>query len=593
MKNEFFTRKFVPAAHTAKSLSFSPSRIRRLRKGMAISMSDIFNNELFEAFAAASDNVYIYVCDMRTDISRWSMASVEYFDLEGEYIENAGAVWEEHIHPEDRALYEEDINGVFSGAKTRHECQYRALNRYGEYVWLECKGSVIKDKEGKPIIFAGLMTRLDGQNKYDSLTGLPTAHELYHYNISEGKGIAVLMGLDGFRKVVSNYGYNAGDELLVLFSRILKDCCGRGFSLFRFSGDEFIAIGPEADRAAMEDFFAKVCRRADAMELANGQKVSISVSGGAILFPEDADSRERMIKRLEHCLEYAKMHHRGKLVFFSEEIVRQHRRSQALREDLKQCIANGFKGFEVFFQPFVNPNTRKITGCECLLRWKGEKVTDSYPMEFIKVLEEYGGIREVGFWVMEEAVRHQVEWREKYGDLQISFNVSYQQFLDEEFERQLNLCLDKYGCDPKNIIIELTESCQVEKPQELASLFDRLRGRGFKVALDDFGTAYASLEMLKSLHVDYIKVEHSFVRELSEPGHEIDYVIIDNLLNMCRKLGYDSIVEGVENHDVADIVGGMDATLLQGYFFSKPVCRAEFERLLEEDRAKQKESVSE
>ena len=593
MKNEFFTRKFVPAAHTAKSLSFSPSRIRRLRKGMAISMSDIFNNELFEAFASASDNVYIYVCDMRTDISRWSMASVEYFDLEGEYIENAGAVWEEHIHPEDRALYEEDINEVFSGAKTRHECQYRALNRYGEYVWLECKGSVIKDKEGKPIIFAGLMTRLDGQNKYDSLTGLPTAHELYHYNISEGKGIAVLMGLDGFRKVVSNYGYNAGDELLVLFSRILKDCCGRGFSLFRFSGDEFIAIGPEADRAAMEDFFAKVCRRADAMELANGQKVSISVSGGAILFPEDADSRERMIKRLEHCLEYAKMHHRGKLVFFSEEIVRQHRRSQALREDLKQCIANGFKGFEVFFQPFVNPNTRKITGCECLLRWKGEKVTDSYPMEFIKVLEEYGGIREVGFWVMEEAVRHQVEWREKYGDLQISFNVSYQQFLDEEFERQLNLCLDKYGCDPKNIIIELTESCQVEKPQELASLFDRLRGRGFKVALDDFGTAYASLEMLKSLHVDYIKVEHSFVRELSEPGHEIDYVIIDNLLNMCRKLGYDSIVEGVENHDVADIVGGMDATLLQGYFFSKPVCRAEFERLLEEDRAKQKESVSE
>jgi len=544
-------------------------------------MSDIFNNELFEAFAAASDNVYIYVCDMRTNISRWSRASVEYFNLESEYIENAGAVWEKHIHPEDRALYVEDINEVFSGQKNRHECQYRAINRYGEYVWLECKGSVIKDKEGTPIIFAGLMTRLDGQNKYDSLTGLPTAHELYHYNISEKKGIAVLMGVDGFRKVVSNYGYNAGDELLVLFSKILKNCCRKNWSLFRFSGDEFIAIGTGVDQDIMEEFFTEVCQRADVMELANGQKVSISVSGGAILFPEDADSRERMLKRLEHCLEYAKMHHRGKLVFFSEEIARQHRRSQAIREDLKQCISNGFKGFEVFFQPFVSPETRKITGCECLLRWKGEKIKDSYPMEFIKVLEEYGGIREVGFWVMEEAIRHQVAWREKYGDLQISFNVSYQQFLDEEFENKLNLCLDKYGCAPQNIIIELTESCQVYKPQELASLFDRLRQRGFKVALDDFGTAYASLEMLKSLHVDYIKVEHSFVRELSEPGHDIDYVIIDNLLNMCRRLGYDSIVEGVENYDVADIVGKMDATLLQGYFFSKPVCRGEFEKLLE------------
>ncbi len=545
-------------------------------------MSDIFNNELFEAFATASDNVYIYVCDMQTNISRWSMASVEYFGLEGEYIENAGAVWEEHIHPEDRALYEADINGVFSGEKNRHECQYRAMNRYGEYVWLECKGSVIKDKNGMPIIFAGLMTRLDGQNKYDSLTGLPTAHELYHYNISEKKGIAVLLGLDGFRKVVSNYGYNVGDELLVLFSRILKDCCEKGWNLFRFSGDEFIAIGTGADQNVMEEFFAEVCRRADVMELASGQRVSISVSGGALLFPEDADSRERMIKRLEHCLEYAKMHHRGNLVFFSEEIARQHRRSQTIREDIKQCISKGFKGFELFFQPFVSPETSKITGCECLLRWKGEKIMDSYPMEFIKVLEEYGGIREVGFWVMEEAIRHQAAWREKYGELQISFNVSYQQFLDEEFENKLYLCLDKYGCDPKNIIIELTESCQVDKPQELASLFDRLRKRGFKVALDDFGTAYASLEMLKSLHVDYIKVEHSFVRELSEPGHDIDYVIIDNLLNMCRRLGYDSIVEGVENYDVADIVGKMDATLLQGYFFSKPVCREEFEKLLEQ-----------
>ncbi|MCM1193678.1 MAG: GGDEF and EAL domain-containing protein [Butyrivibrio sp.] len=548
-------------------------------------MSDIFNNELFEAFAAASDNVYIYVCDMRTDVSRWSKASVEYFNLEGEYIENAGAVWEEHIHPEDRALYEEDINGVFSGAKARHQCQYRALNRYGEYVWLECKGSVIKDKEGKPIIFAGLMTRLDGQNKYDNLTGLPTSYELYHYSISDEKGIAVLMGLDGFRKVISNYGYNIGDELLILFSRIMRDSCGPAWRLFRFSGDEFIAIAPTMDRNTVQEFFTKVCRKADTMELANGQKISLSVSGGALLFPDDADSRERLIKRLEHCLEYAKMHHRGSLVFFSEEIVKQHQRSLALRDDLKQCIKNGFKGFEVFFQPFVSPDTRRITGCECLLRWKGEQVKDSYPMEFIKVLEEYGGIREVGFWVMEEAIRQQVAWREKYGELRVSFNVSYQQFLDKEFEGRLDQCLEKYGCNPENIIIELTESCQVDKPQELASLFDRLRGRGFKVALDDFGTAYASLEMLKALHVDYIKVEHSFVRELSEPGHDIDYVIIDNLLAMCRRLGYDSIVEGVENHEVADIVGKMDATLLQGYFFSRPVCRNEFEKLLDQDKA--------
>ncbi len=544
-------------------------------------MSDIFNNELFEAFATASDNVYIYVCDMRTNISRWSMASVKYFGLEGEYIEDAGAMWERHIHPDDRALYQEDIGGVFSGAKARHECQYRAKNAEGEYIWLECKGSVIKDADGTPIIFAGLMTRLDGQNKYDSLTGLLTMHEFPHYDFTQKKGVALLVGLDGFRKVVSNYGYNASDDILVFFSKKIKEFCKPEWKVFRFSGDEFLIIAYGADKDAVNDFFDKVDREIDRTELADGHRISLSASGGAVLFPEDADNREILVNRLEHSLDYAKNHYRGNLVFFSEEIAKVHKRNLMLREDLKQSIENDFKGFELFFQPFVNPETHRIAGCECLLRWKGEKVTNSYPMEFVKILEDYGGIREVGFWVMEQAIRQQVKWREKYGELQVSFNVSYQQFLDDDFEEKIVSYLEKYGCNPSYMIIELTESCQVDKPQELASMFDRLRKRGFKVALDDFGTAYASLEMLKSLHVDYIKVEHSFVRELSEPGHDIDYVIIDNLLNMCKRLGYDSIIEGVENDKVASIVGEMEASLLQGYYYSRPVCLEEFEQLLD------------
>ncbi len=544
-------------------------------------MSDIFNNELFEAFATASDNVYIYVCDMRTNISRWSMASVKYFGLEGEYIEDAGAMWERHIHPDDRALYQEDIGGVFSGAKARHECQYRAKNAEGEYIWLECKGSVIKDADGTPIIFAGLMTRLDGQNKYDSLTGLLTMHEFPHYDFTQKKGVALLVGLDGFRKVVSNYGYNASDDILVFFSKKIKEFCKPEWKVFRFSGDEFLIIAYGADKDAVNDFFDKVDREIDRTELADGHRISLSASGGAVLFPKDADNREILVNRLEHSLDYAKNHYRGNLVFFSEEIAKVHKRNLMLREDLKQSIENDFKGFELFFQPFVNPETHRIAGCECLLRWKGEKVTNSYPMEFVKILEDYGGIREVGFWVMEQAIRQQVKWREKYGELQVSFNVSYQQFLDDDFEEKIVSYLEKYGCNPSYMIIELTESCQVDKPQELASMFDRLRKRGFKVALDDFGTAYASLEMLKSLHVDYIKVEHSFVRELSEPGHDIDYVIIDNLLNMCKRLGYDSIIEGVENDKVASIVGEMEASLLQGYYYSRPVCLEEFEQLLD------------
>lgn len=547
-------------------------------------MSDVFNNQLFEAFASASDNVYIYVCDMAIDVSRWSKAAIEYFGLESEYIEKAGEVWASHIHPDDLQTYLDDVNSVFAGTKKNHNCQYRTRNAMGEYVWVECKGSVIRDAEGNPIIFAGLMTRIDGQNKYDNLTGLLTTPELYHFDFSERSGTALLIGLDGFRKVISHYGYNAGDEILIEFARRIKSLCQPEWKVFRFSGDEFLVLAFDSEQQDIIDFYEKVRRETDIIELKDERKIGISASAGGVLFPQDADAREILINNLEHSLDYAKNNQKGALVFFSEEIAKKHERGQALREDLKQCIKNDFKGFELFFQPFVDSISQTIVGCECLLRWKGEKITDSYPMEFIKVLEDYGGIRDVGYWVMEQAIKQQVAWRETYGELRVSFNVSYQQFMDDNFENRLFACAEKYGVDPTYMIIELTESCQVNNPKELSAMFDRLRKRGFKVALDDFGTAYASLEMLKSLHVDYIKVEHSFVRELSEPGHDIDYVIINNLLEMCKSLGYDSIVEGVENSKVADIVDKMDATLLQGYYYSHPVCQSDFEKLLDANK---------
>ncbi|MBD5514582.1 MAG: EAL domain-containing protein [Lachnospiraceae bacterium] len=547
-------------------------------------MSDVFNNELFEAFAAASDNVYIYVCDMKTDISRWSKAGVDYFGLEGEYLKDAANVWARHIHPDDLVVYTEDITGVFSGKKKYHDCQYRARNASGTYVWVECKGSVIRDAEGNPIIFAGLMTRIDGQSKYDSLTGLLTTQEMHYFDFASQSGIALLIGMDGFRKIISNYGYNTGDEILIKFSREISGLCNPGWKVLRFSGDEFLVLAFGSDLQEVTDFYEKICGEADILKLEDGRKVGISISAGGVLFPQDADSREVLINKLEHSLEYAKNNRRGSLVFFSEEIAAKHERGLVLREDLKQSIKNDFKGFELFFQPFINPDVGTIAGCECLLRWKGERIKDSYPMEFIKVLEDYGDINEVGFWVMEQAIRQQAAWRDIYGELQVSFNVSYQQLLDETFEERAISCAEKYGVNPKYIIIELTESCQVEAPKELAAMFGRLREHGFKIALDDFGTAYASMEMLKWLPVDYIKVEHSFIRELAQPGHDVDYVIVDSLLEMCRRLGYHSIIEGVEDGKVADIVGDLNATLLQGYHYSRPVCRKDFERLLDEDR---------
>ncbi len=547
-------------------------------------MDDILNNKLYEAFAQASEIVYIYVCDMKVDMSRWSENAVEYFNLPGEYIRNAGEMWVQHIHPDDRDIYLEDIGGVFSGKKAQHNCKYRALNKYGNYVWVECKGSVIMDDDGAPAIFAGIMTRLDGQNKYDFLTNLMTLNEFYQKDFSSGNGAIMLLGIDDFRKVITSHGYEFGDNVLVALAKLLQAVCGDGADVYRFGGDEFLVVKQNGTLEEMNGLFEQMAGAADELKILGDRTVHIGFSGGLSFYPTDGITKEKLINRLENSLSYAKQYSRGHLEVYNQEIAEYQKRLQLLHEDLKNSIRNNFKGFELYFQPLVEKENQKIIGCESLLRWKGEHIKDSYPMEFIKVLEDHGDIQAVGRWVMEQALAHQKVWQEQYPGFHVSFNVSYQQFMNEDFVEALIAKAKELGVDAGNMIVELTESSEVEEAESLAQVFRRLGDEGFTIALDDFGTAYASLEMLMNLPVNYIKIEHSFVKNLAEPGHENDYIIIDNLLSLCRRLGCYSVVEGVENELIERAVKKMEATYLQGYYYSRPVPEPEFNILLKANR---------
>lgn len=547
-------------------------------------MNDVLNNELYEAFAQASEIVYIYVCDMRTDLTRWSQNAVEYFNLQGEYIYNTAEMWMQCIHPDDRDIYLEDISGVFGGTKAQHNCKYRALNKYGNYVWVECKGSVIRDEDGSPALFAGIMTRLDGQNKYDFLTNLMTRDELYQKDFSVGNGAIMLMGIDDFKKIITSHGYEFGDNVLVALAKQLQAVCGGEADVYRFGGDEFLVVKQGGTLEEMNRLFEQISEAADELKNVNGRTVHIGLSGGLTFYPADGTTKERLINNMENSLVYAKQYNRGHLEAFNKEIAERQKRAQLLHEDLKNSIRNDFKGFELYFQPLVLKEDQSIIGCESLLRWKGEHIKDSYPLEFIKVLEDHGDIQAVGYWVMEQALLFQKRWQERYPGFHVSFNVSYQQFQNEHFVDSLIAKAKEIGVEAGNMIVELTESCEVEEPESLARVFRRLREEGFTIALDDFGTAYASLEMLMNLPVNYVKIEHSFVKNLAEPGHENDYIIIENLLSLCRRLGCYSVVEGVENELIENAVKKTEATYLQGYYYSRPIPEAEFEEMLRKNR---------
>lgn len=553
-----------------------------IRGGVAVD-NKILNDKLFEAFASSSDNVYVYVTDLQSGLSRWSKNSVEYFNFPNEYMTNVVPFLQENIHPEDQEGYFTDLAEVLTGKRDRHSYQYRLKNRYGEYVWIECKGSVIREN-GVPVIFAGLMTRLDNQNKYDSVTGLPTIFDFYNYDFKGKNGFLLLIGIDQFRKVVSNYGYHVGDRVLVEFAKKIRKLCEPDARLYRMSGDEFLVITENISSETLQEFFECIKDSASEIELEDSRKIHLSVTAGASAFPADGTEKEELLSNAEHSLEYCKGTRRGELLIFSKTIADSQMRLQKLREELKQSIRDDFKGFTLYFQPIVDGERNRIIGCEALLRWKGETIKDSYPGEFIKILEDDGNIIPVGRWVMREAVKQQSIWNKDYPGIIVSFNVSYQQFVADRFIEDLMDAVKENGVDPSHMIVELTESCKVEKSETLAEIFRHLKNEGYRVALDDFGTAYASLEMLRNLPASIIKIEHSFVRELADPGHDIDYVIIDSLLSMCRKLKCNAIVEGVESERVADMIKELDTTMLQGYYYSKPVPREEFEKMLENQK---------
>lgn len=539
---------------------------------------------LFDALAKASSTVFFWATDIGAKRSRWSKATVDYFNLPSEYTDDVVGDWTKVIHPDDLQIWLSDAKEVVEGKKARYSCQYRAKNRYGEYVWVENNGYVLNNENGEHVLSAGMITRLDVQNRYDPQTNMLTTYAFYSENFFDGAGTVLMLNVDDFRNVISTYGYSAAKELVGQLGALVKEACNPPMKLYRFGTDEFMIILPGGTKDSTRSLFNRIADAVRMSRVMNGTIIRVSISGAAVMYPEDCVKKDDMVEKLDYSMGYVKKHHPGKMTFYSEQLAREQERKNLLKEDLIQSVQNEFKGFSLFFQPLVEPDTERINGAETLLRWKGEVIQDSYPAEFIDILEETGYIRQVGLWVMEQTFLQKKAWEEKYGDLQLSFNVSYQQFMDQDFAAKVIKKANEIGVDKESVIIELTESCQVKDPESLANVFEELEKEGFKLALDDFGTAYSTMEMLRKLPVDYIKIDHSFVRELADEGHEDDYIIVDELVRLSNRLHHGAIIEGVENQSVVERLKDVNASLLQGYHYSKPVAKDVFEGLLDKQK---------
>lgn len=545
-----------------------------------------FNNEgldniFFESLCKISEDYYFM--ENETGRSRWSPTAVNDFDLPGEYVNSSGAIIRSMVHPDDLKRYDAEISRIKNAEIDFYQVDYRMRKRNGDYIKVGCRGNVIRNNEGRIIWFTGVITRLNGE--VDPTTQIANVYVAARdivetFKNSTAKGALMYLGIDNFKRINDLYTFSGGDEVIKKLALKLKGIIPPSAMLYRIDGDRFAVHYPYAVASDMQAIYNRAAEEAKEIRLSEKVDVSLTLSAGVCIYPQNAETPEKLRRNTQRAFERAKREGKNQITFYSQEIREQYIKKLRFTEVLKHSVKENFKGFELYYQPIVDPVTRKIVECEALLRWKNDEFPKASPADFIPILEETGLIKEVGEWVVENAIFQVKQWGDK--NLIVNVNVSYKQLKDGNFAEYVLKIIDEYGYDPTKLVIELTESCKAHDISLLMKTLDKLREQHVLVALDDFGTGYASLDVLQDVSADLVKIEQKFVSGCRD--NKVDRNIVKHIILLAHSLDMKVCMEGVETEEICQVAEEEKADTLQGYYFSRPVPAEEFGRMLQGNR---------
>lgn len=536
---------------------------------------------LYDALVQSTDN-YIYVCDMKTGAFRYPKSMVEEFDLPGEIIKNAAAVFGEKIHAHDKQAFLESNQEIEDGRTDTHMVEYRAKNRRGEWVWLRCRGHVERDEHGVPKLFAGVITNLGQKNKIDHVTGMFNRFEFedeirrrVSSNVADEFSI-LLLDIDDFKNINDLYNRVFGDEVIRITAQKIQTLLPRGTPVYRLDGDEFGIIVNGGEEFRVRKIYSSICENFGRQQEYNGKKYFCTLSAGCVFFPRNAKTYEDLFKFAEYCVDYSKNNGKNRITLYTEEILAHKERSLELMELMRESMEHGYQGFELYYQPQVNASNKQVVGAEALARWRCDKYGEVSPVEFIPILEESGLIVPVGKWIFYQAAKKCREWCRIQPNFVMSINLSYLQVADPDFFPFLKRTLSSLEVEPTNLIVEFTESYLVKNGDSLRNIFDAIRSLGVKIAMDDFGTGYSSLEVLKKAPADLVKIDRAFIKDI-RTSH-FDATFIRFIVELCHDVGIEVCLEGVELPEEYQIVNPMNLDYIQGFLFGRPEPAESFER---------------
>ncbi len=496
-----------------------------------------------------------------------------------------------HIHPDDLPQTREAVDNLIQN-RTPFNLDFRIICETGQEITVNAQAELELASDGTPLYISGTLlditdrkraeTEIEQLAYYDTLTTLPNRtllHDRLNQAIShaqrDNRSVAVMfLDLDRFKSVNDTMGHAVGDRLLKVVADRLSRCVRDSDTVARLGGDEFVIILTAINHADDVATIAEKIQKILAGPISLGEhEIYTTASIGIALCPLDGGDVNMLLKNADIAMYQAKEQGRNTFQFFSREMNIKALEHLMLETSLRRGLER--KEFFLVYQPLLDLKTGNLVGMEALVRWQHPDLGLLLPGKFIPIAEETGMILPLGDWVLAAACRQNRQWqREGLPQLRVAVNLSARQFSQTDLAKRVAEILTTTGLQPECLELELTESTIMSNAEETITILRELKAMGISLAIDDFGTGYSSLSYLKHFPIDRLKIDRSFVCDITT--NPDDAAIADAIIAMAHSLKLKVTAEGVEKQEQLAYLSSRNCDEMQGYFLSYPVGADEF-----------------
>lgn len=503
-------------------------------------------------------------------------------------LEATPATWHQRIHPDDTEMALQVHQQVLVGEREQYAIEYRMLCKDGGWKWVFDRGMVFtRDAQGRPQRVVGTLADISKIKQsdemvwqfanVDTLTGLPNRRyflerleaQLQHVKTRHAKLAVVFLDLDRFKEINDAQGHDQGDKVLLQAGKRLQSFVSNKDLVARLGGDEFVILLSEASAQYVEALALRVLEALSQPFQLDDTHAYLSASLGIAISPDDATNKEDLMKRVDQAMYASKQRGGNCFTYFTPRMQQHAEQRMRLSQDLRLALAQ--HEFFLEYQPVVHLQRREVAKAEALIRWQHPHSGLIPPNEFISIAEDNQLIVPIGEWVFSTAIAQCQQWRQTlHPQFQVAVNKSPVQFAPEHRKPQDWLSmLAEHGQVGNMVVVEITERLLMEDNPAVTERFAHYQQVGVQVALDDFGTGYSALSYLKKFHIDYVKIDRSFVRELGSSAE--DEALCRAIIMMAHSLGMQVIAEGVETDQQLAVLQEMGCDYGQGFLFSPPL----------------------